>query len=237
MKPPERCANEVVSKGQLQQHQWSEEYMSTAKAISRSTFLDRALLILLGLLCGPTGAIANAASAPTASSEPLYTQDFNAFQNKTLEQKVQELADREEIRELIANYAHRTAHGVSQADLYTDDGVFIVRFPGRAPSITRGREALRKAYAQPKPPTNPALPMIHNELIVITGDEARGLCSNELRWSENGKSMIGSGYYQDRFRRENGHWKFVERDMTFIHWVPLQEGWTTTGTARANTSE
>jgi hypothetical protein len=67
--------------------------------------------------------------------------------------------------------------------------------------------------------------MIHNHVISISGDEAIGVCSNELRMTENGRSMIGSGYYQDSYRRENGRWKFVLRDMTFIHWVPIQEGW------------
>jgi hypothetical protein len=196
-----------------------------SKPILKSLFLNETLLILLALLGGPTRALAAAISTPTPPNEPLYTKEFNAFRDKTLEQKVQELADREEIRELIARYAHRVAHGVSTADLFTDDGVFIVRFPGRAPSIARGREAITKAPSKVTPHPDHPLPMIHNELIVITGDEAQGLCSNELRWSENGKSMIGSGYYEDRYRRENGRWRFVERDMTFIHWVPLQKGW------------
>jgi hypothetical protein len=207
--------------------------MTSSKEISRSSFLDRALLVLLGVLGGGASSMAADTGAPTApSNEPLYTREFTAFRNKTLEQRVQELADREEIRELIASYAHRTAHGVSQADLFTDDGVFIVRFPGRAPSIARGRAALISAYAKAKAWTDQPLPMIHNELIVIAGNEAQALSSNELRWSENGKSMIGSGYYQDRLRRENGRWRFVERDMTFIHWVPIQQGWTT-GTSKA----
>jgi SnoaL-like domain len=207
--------------------------MANSKEISRSSFLDRALLVLLGFLGGGASSMAAVTNAPTTTSnEPLYTREFTAFRNKTLEQRVEELADREEIRELIACYAHRTAHGVSQADLFTDDGVFIVRFPGRAPSIARGREGLISAYSKAKAWTDQPLPMIHNELIVITGNEAQALSSNELRWSENGKSMIGSGYYQDRLRRENGRWRFVERDMTFIHWVPLQEGWTV-GTAKA----
>ena len=52
---------------------------------------------------------------------------------------------------------------------------------------------------------------------------------NARRMTENGKSMIGSGYYLDQMRRENGRWRFVVRDMHFIHWVPIQEGWASQG--------
>lgn len=71
------------------------------------------------------------------------------------------------------------------------------------------------------------MPMIHNHLIEIDGDEARAICSIELRvGAQGGESIIASGYYRDQLRREQGIWKFVERDVTFFHWVPIQEGWT-----------
>jgi hypothetical protein len=152
---------------------------------------------------------------------------FTAFDGKTLEQTIRELCDREEIRELISRYAQRVAQGVSVADMYTDadDGAFIVRYPDRPPTISRGREALNKTYADVRHGTQHPMPMIHNHLLLINGDEATGQCSNELRWQEDGRSMVGSGFYQDRFRREGGRWKFVVRDMTFMHWVPLSQGW------------
>ncbi|MBV8359341.1 MAG: hypothetical protein JO189_15610 [Deltaproteobacteria bacterium] len=45
---------------------------------------------------------------------------------KTLEQQVQEIADREEIKELTAKYAHWVVQGVSAkvAKLFTDNGAF-----------------------------------------------------------------------------------------------------------------
>jgi SnoaL-like domain len=162
-------------------------------------------------------------SAP-ASRVPLYAREFTAFRNKTLEQKVQELADREEIRELIARYAHRVAHGESNADLFTDDGVFITRIPGR-PVQTLGHEKIIQVYKDAGTRPDHPLPMIHNYLISISGDEGTGLCSNELRITENGRSIIASGYYEDRYRRENGRWRFAVRDATFFHWVPIQDGW------------
>lgn len=153
---------------------------------------------------------------------------------KTLEQQVQELADREEIKELTAHYAHGVARGegAKVAALFTDDGVFINQIPGTPQTVVRGREALDKFYGAIK--RNTALPCIHNHLITVTGDEATGTCSIEVRITRNGQSMIGSGYYEDRFRRENGRWKFVERNCTFFHFVPLQQGWVEAATARSS---
>ena len=144
---------------------------------------------------------------------------------KTLEQQVQELADREEIKELTARYAHGVARGegAKVAELFTDDGVFINRLPDQPPTEVRGRAALQKFYATIK--RNTALPCIHNHLITLAGDEASGTCSIEVRITTKQQSMIGSGYYEDRFRRENGHWKFAERHCTFFHFVPLLQGW------------
>ena len=161
----------------------------------------------------------------SSSSEPLYAQNFAAFRNKTLNQTVKELADREEIRELIARYAHRIAHNVSVADLFTDDGAFLVYTPGKSAVEARGRAELDKMYGSMAGRTVQTLPMLHNYLVVISGDEATGICSLEVRASISGQSIIGSGYYDDIFRRVNGNWQFVVRSVSFFHWVTLQEGW------------
>ena len=144
---------------------------------------------------------------------------------KTLEQQIRELTDREEIKELTARYAHGVARGegAKVAELFTDDGVFINEIPGAPQTVVRGREALQKFYGNIK--RNVALPCIHNHLISLAGDEATGTCSIEVRIAQKGQSMIGSGYYEDRFRRENGSWKFVERHCSFFHFVPIQQGW------------
>ena len=148
---------------------------------------------------------------------------------KTLEQQVQELTDREEIKELTARYAHGVARGEGKAvaALFTDDGVFINSFnQNDPPTVVRGRQELDKFYGAIK--RNTALPCIHNHLITLESDRATGTCSLEVRITRNNQSMIGSAYYDDTFRRENGHWKFVERKCTFFHFVPIQQGWATT---------
>jgi hypothetical protein len=165
------------------------------------------------------------AREPETAELPLYAGRLDPFRGKSLEQKVQELADREEIRELIAAYAHRVAHGLPIANLFTDDGVFINVRPGLSTSESRGRAALETRFGPRGDETGNPLPMIHNQIIQLDGEEGRGICSNELRLTENGRSIIASAWYEDRFRHENRHWLFAERKVTFFHWVPIHEGW------------
>lgn len=160
--------------------------MATPKILRRS-FLGKAWTLLIGLVSSSsllkaagTGASATS-GAPIVSDGPIYLQEFAAFQNKTPDARIQELMDREELRELLGRYAHQTARGMNVSTLYTDDGVFIVNTPGRPVQETRGREALFKLYASMAKMNNPPKPQIHNSLLVIAGDDATGICSNEVR--------------------------------------------------------
>lgn len=156
--------------------------------------------------------------------EPLYLKDFTAFEGKTTEAKLQEIADREEIRELVSRYALGIARGAPVYELFTEDAYFINRVPGRPLMELRSFAELKALY-DGVPRGAPPLPMIHNHIIDIQGDEATGLCSVEIRWVEDGESVISSGYYEDKYRKVNGRWKFAGRDVTFFHWVRLQQGW------------
>jgi hypothetical protein len=158
------------------------------------------------------------------TSQPLFARDFDAFDNKTPEQKLREIADREEIRGLVSRYALGIARGAPVYELFTEDAYFIDRIPGRPVRELRSFAALKALY-DGVPRSTPPLPMIHNHIIDVRGDEATGLCSVEIRWIEDGESVISSGYYEDAYRRVDGRWKFAGRDVTFFHWVTLQEGW------------
>ena len=154
----------------------------------------------------------------------LYAKDFDAFDGKTTEAKLREIADREEIRALVSRYALGIARGAPVYELFTQDAYFIDRIPGRPVRELRSFAAIKALY-DGVPPSTPPLPMIHNHIIDIAGDDATGLCSVEIRWIEQGESVISSGYYEDSYRRVDGRWKFAGRDVTFFHWVPLQQGW------------
>jgi hypothetical protein len=144
-------------------------------------------------------------------------------------ERLGELEDREELRELIARYALRTALGVSCADLFTDDGAMAYQFPGADVHVTSGRAALDEGYGAmaQAPQADRPLPMLHNIVLEVDRDHAIGLSSNEVRVAQDGRSMVGSGVYADTFRREEGRWLFARREVTMFHWVALDEGWAT----------
>jgi SnoaL-like domain len=158
----------------------------------------------------------------TKSGQSLvaYAGQPTAFSRKSPAERAQEVADREEIRDLIATYAHRVAHGLSNADLFVDDGAYIQRNALDGPIVQerRGRAELDDCYIERLDSIGNATPMIHNILLAVDGNTAIGTCSIELR-IRSGK-LFGSGFYEDSFRHEDGRWKFVERHSNFFYWGP-----------------
>jgi hypothetical protein len=144
---------------------------------------------------------------------------------KSLEQKVQELQDRDEIRELTAKYCWHVQHseGEKIAHLFTDDGALIGSNSDFKP--VRGMDALVKFYRAITPAEAP-VPFIHNHIIEIDGDnDAHGTCTIDARFTRKGDSILGAGYYEDKYRRVDGKWRFAERKITLHFSVPLKEGW------------
>jgi ketosteroid isomerase-like protein len=132
------------------------------------------------------------------------------------------LADRETIRDLASRYAHcvwqKDVEGVVR--LFADDGEMDT---GDRPVI-KGCAALRDEYQRMI--TGPQFhPFVHNHLIELDGDTATGICYLDLRATMEGTSMIGSGYYDDRYIRVGDEWKFQSRKLTLCYFVPLRQGW------------
>jgi hypothetical protein len=144
---------------------------------------------------------------------------------QSLEQRVQELADRDEIKELTARYCWHVAQGEGEliVDLFTADGVLDA---SRAElPLVKGRDELKNFYVRSVREPAMAIPFIHNHIIQIKGDTASGTCAIEARFSRSGESITAAGYYEDTYRREGGKWKFAERKLFFHHMVPLKQGW------------
>jgi ketosteroid isomerase-like protein len=135
---------------------------------------------------------------------------------------IRRLADLEAIRDLARRYAHcvwqRDVKGA--IDLFTDDGVMDT---GDRPAI-RGRAALLEAY-QAMVGGAELHPFVHNHVVELEGDRATGTCYLDLRATLEGRSMIGSGWYDDEYARVEGGWRFRSRTLRMVYLVPLREGW------------
>lgn len=143
-----------------------------------------------------------------------------------LEEKIQRLEDLEQIRDLPRRYAHLVWQGkpIETVDLFCADG--IVDLGPNDGGAIQGRENLRAIYSN-KVGTDEMMlhPFVHNHLIDLNGDEATGVVYLDLRCTKDGESLMGSGYYEDQYVREDGIWKFKVRRLTMCYLVPPTKGW------------
>ncbi len=140
---------------------------------------------------------------------------------KTLEARIQEIEDREAIRELTAMYCKCVVQGDVEkiVDLFTADGILE-----SGDTYVKGHAELLAAYREALGDLRP-LPCVHNHIIEVEGDRAQGTCTLELRGVTDGASQIGAGHYEDSFQRLDGAWKFSHRNLILYHMVPLSQGW------------
>ena len=138
---------------------------------------------------------------------------------------VHELADLEAIRDLARRYAHYVWQGAVEklAGLFAEDGEMD---PGTRPPI-RGRAALDACFREMLTTGSTFLPFVQQHLVDLDGDAARGTCYIDLRAEVDGTSMIGGGWYDDRYVRTPAGWRFQSRKITLRFFVPLAEGWAT----------
>ncbi len=149
-----------------------------------------------------------------------------------IEATVRELADKEAIRDLARRYAHHVWHKDVAAivDLFVADGVMDTSL--EAP--IRGRASLLEAFERLVAGDDKDFqPFVHNHVVDLDGDTASGTAYVDLRSIQDGRSMIGSGYYQDRYVREGERWKFQARGFVLRFLVPLLDGWAESAAAES----
>jgi hypothetical protein len=137
---------------------------------------------------------------------------------KPLDQRIAEIEDRQAIADLIHGHAeHIRAGTLDEAlGLFTTDAVFEM---GRFHATRPGEVfiAQRVEGAQAILDSKDALagqgirlcPMIHNIRIVLDGDTATSTCVAMTTLWPTGDNFIGE--YRDRFRRDDGNWRFAAR--------------------------
>jgi hypothetical protein len=152
---------------------------------------------------------------------------------KQLESKVQELSDREAIRDLRYRYHEYVNEAQFSAipDLFTDDGVLDFAHLGKAyghTEIARFFGALNDKPEDGKP-DRPRITwvkqFIHNHTIKLNGDRGEGFAYLEAKPIYNGEAFLVAARYNDEYVRQNGQWKFSKMSLVPYFMVPLKEGW------------
>jgi hypothetical protein len=140
-----------------------------------------------------------------------------------LEEMVQELWDREKIKELTYEYglAIESQNEERMANLFTEEG--SVDFSSLGRGVIKGKAALKEFYRSTWPLR--VKPFFTNHVIRIQGDQATGTCSLENRATRDDQSLIGAGRLHDEYEKVGGEWKFRSRRVEMFYFVPLTEGW------------
>ena len=133
------------------------------------------------------------------------------------DQAVQDLLDREAIRDLPLRYCdcvwRDDVDGI--VDLFSDDGAFIIKLTDGGESSAKGSADLHKFYSgglemQPRP-------YIHNHVVdLVDAERATGRCYLDLRSAKNEMAWLGAGYYNDEYRKVGGRWKFASRTFNIV---------------------
>ncbi|PLW70288.1 nuclear transport factor 2 family protein [Pseudohalioglobus lutimaris] len=142
---------------------------------------------------------------------------------------IRRLTDLEAIRDLVRRYAHYVWQGqaLNAVDLFAVDGLMDMGPDG----VIKGRQNLRAIYAEKVGGDLLLHPFVHNHVIDYGPDdcgdvvEAAGTCYLDLRCVRDGQSLMGSGYYQDVYVREQGVWKFRSRKLNMCYLAKPVDGW------------
>ena len=124
-------------------------------------------------------------------------------------------ADRDSIRDLANHYAHHVwrKEVTAVVDLFAADAVLDT--PALPPIC--GTKALQDAY-QRMFEEDEFYPFVHNHIIDVDGDEAAGTCYIDLRAVISGKRLTAWGFYEDRYIRIDGTWKFASRKVNMTRY-------------------
>lgn len=134
--------------------------------------------------------------------------------SERIEKLLQEILDREAIRDLGKRYCHIlwTEDFDAYPLLYAEDGVLRYRDDVRPP--VEGRTALRSMIeAMIKP--HKARQFVHNHIVeLLSSDQAVGKCCVEVRLWLDGEDGFIVAYYEDEYVKIDGEWKFKVRLAT-----------------------
>ena len=142
-----------------------------------------------------------------------------------IEARIARLEAESQIRQLIARYCFTIDDRLRDeiADLFADDAV--VRSNDGVLNAT-GVGAIMAQYEGRFAALGPGAHYMHDVQIDFVGDgahEATGRVAGHAELERNGKMMVCAIRYKDRYVNTPAGWKFGERVISFLYYVPVAE--------------
>lgn len=144
---------------------------------------------------------------------------------ESMEARVRRLEDRCEIGELVTRYClamdDRDVEAIPalftpDASVRSLDGVMDAR----------GRDAVVKMFLGRFAVLGPSNHVTHDRIVRFdeaNPDLAQGIVLSHAEMQRKGQPMVTAIRYLDHYRRDAGAWRFAERVLTFMYYVPTAE--------------
>ena len=150
---------------------------------------------------------------------PMKVLAVNSGEVRDMERRLQQLEDREAIRNLMMEYGRSldARDFKSFSELFAQDGGEWNGGMG----VAKGPEAIRKLMEETIGKNtggvkSPNFHIFNNEIITVAGDRATAVS----KWTfvnqgeDNRPQWVYLGHYHDTFIKEDGRWKFLQRKVT-----------------------
>ncbi len=141
-----------------------------------------------------------------------------------LEGRIRRLEDRALLRELVARYGvaidDRDIDAI--AELFCADG----RFRSQDGVMdARGRDAVLKQFRGRFAALKATNHIVHDQILTFGDDpdSVTGLVTSHAEVWRNGRALIAALRYRDLYRRDDGGWRFADRLLSFLYYMPVDE--------------
>ncbi len=131
----------------------------------------------------------------------------------------------EAIRGLVTAYAVACdEHDIPRlANLFTLDAIF--GSPNGA-MVSTGRAAIEEMFINTFKIRGPAFHWTHDVTATIdpnNPDQAEGLVYSHAETTPNNVVSLAAMRYRDKYQRDDGQWRFAQRHISFLYYVPATE--------------
>ncbi len=144
--------------------------------------------------------------------------------NDDLMQRVERLEAESAIRALAARYCFAIDnHDLAAVrELFTEDARVYSR---DGVMEATGRDAIIRQYEERFRVLGPSNHVSHDHWIRIGGaaDGATGTLSAHAELWRNDQMMVTALRYEDEYRREDGVWRFAQRELAFLYYIPVAD--------------